>query len=84
MENESIVTDSDGNPTHIRVTNDDGTESVLYEYIDDLASSLPFGSHQGAPVEIATHNSDGTTTAYEYDDGLLSQLPIFSHKGKEK
>jgi hypothetical protein len=81
---ESIVYDDEGNPTHIRETNDDGTESVLYEYVDDLASNLPFGSHKGEAIEVATHHSDGTTTAYEYDDGFISNLPFFSHKGKEK
>jgi len=84
MADESIIRDSNGKPTHIRSTSDNGRKSTLYEYDDSVAAELPFGSHKGAPVEISEHNPDGTTVAYEYDDGLLANLPFGSHKGAPK
>lgn len=82
MSKESIIRDDDGNPTHIRVTTDDGSRSILHEYDDSNLAGL-IGDRKGERVEIADHNEDGTTDAYEYDNSLTSGLSG-DHRGEQK
>lgn len=82
MADESIVRDGDDNPTHVRVTSDDGTESTLYTYDASLAANLT-GDHRGDPVEASDHHPDGTTDAYTYDNSAAAIL-TGDHRGTQK
>jgi hypothetical protein len=82
MPKESIVRDEDENPTHIRVTSDDKRESTLYEYDNSFVATV-IGEHKGKPVEISSHNPDGTTDAYEYDDSFVANVSG-CHRGEQK
>ena len=82
MADESIISDENGKPTHIRETSDDGRKSTLYEYDDGLLSDL-FGTNKGAPVERTDHHADGTTDAYEYDGGFFAGL-LNDNRGAKK
>ena len=82
MPNESIIRDSNGNPTHIRVTSDDGRESTIYEY-DNSTSSYIFGDHKGKPVEFDKHHENGKTDSYEYDNSMGAYI-LGDHRGKKK
>lgn len=82
MGEQSVVSDADGNPTHVRETSSDGSSSVLYEYDSSLVASL-VNDHRGAPVEAAEHLPDGETRAHEYDDSLVASLTN-DHRGSAK
>ncbi len=82
MADESIVRDSNGDPTHIRVTSDDGSTSTLHEYDNSFAAAI-VGDHKGDAVEFSEHKSDGTTVAYEYDGGFAANL-TGDHRGDKK
>ncbi|MDR0902706.1 MAG: hypothetical protein LBM92_08060 [Opitutaceae bacterium] len=82
MPHESIVRDEDGNPTHIRVTSDDGRESTLHEYDDSLAAIIT-QDHKGKPIEVATHKPDGKTDAFVYEKGIIRDI-TGDHRGEQK
>ena len=73
MSSESTIFDSDGKPTHIRVTSEDGKTSTLHEYENGLYAYIT-GDYKGKAIEIADHNSDGTTDAYKREASLYSFL----------
>lgn len=81
MGKETTIQDHEGNPSHIRVTSEDGKSSVLYTYENDLISNLT-GNHKGTAVEYADH-VEGETTAYEYDNSFLANL-LNDHRGEKK
>ncbi len=60
MSKEVYERDSNGQVTHIRVTEDDGRTSYLYE-VNRLTGGRSWC------IEIADHHSDGTTTAWEFN-----------------
>lgn len=60
--------------SHYRVTSENGEKSALYHY-----DNTRFGSDEC--VELATHHSDGCTTAYERDNSVHG---LFNGGWKEK
>lgn len=82
VERESTICDEDGNPTHIRVTSEDGRKSTLYEYKSDFIADLT-SNHKGKPVEVSDHHKDGTTDAYEYKDDIIADI-TGNHRGQKK
>lgn len=52
---------------HYRTVSEDGTKSWLFEVSDSLFTPDPC-------IEVAHHNSDGTTDAWDYDSSFLSSL----------
>lgn len=70
MSKKSYITDEDRNITHVRVTSDDGRESVLYKANVDFFGRVTTTE----AIEKAIHKPDGTTEPYEAYSTLFGNV----------